>query len=176
MATSDDPDAYSGSGTTMITADRYYTLVVKPTVEQFKKDNSDLRLALLASMVSLHTVDYVMQNRAGSDPTRGDELVKKFYADNADHFHFSVVRGFALASKHCQLSNKSLPGFHSGEHRRVAAGRAGEMECGVTPLGEPGGIEVLWKGEGVNLSVALDSTLALFESTFPEISSGGSSS
>jgi hypothetical protein len=174
MAASEDPDTFSGSGTTMITADRYYTLVVKPTVEDFKKDNRDLRLALLASMVSLHTVDYVMQNRAGGDPDRGDDLVRKFNNDNANHFHFSVVRGFALASKHCQLK-KSLSGFHSGKHRSVAAGRAGEMEAGVTP-NEPGGIQVLWNGEGVYLSVALDGALALFESAFPEIGSGGTSS
>ena len=129
----------------MITADRYYMLVVKPTVEEFKKDHRNLRLALLAAMVTLHTVEYVMQNRAG-DPCEGDDLVRKFSADNANHFHFSVVRGFALASKHCRL--RSLTGFHSGEHRSVAAGRAGEMEAGVTPLNEPGGIQVLWKGEG----------------------------
>jgi hypothetical protein len=145
-----------------------------PTVDEFKKDNRNLRLALLAAMVTLHTVEYVMQNRA-DDPVQGDDLVRKFSADNADHFHFSVVRGFALASKHCRLWKKSLSGFHSGEHRSVAAGRVGEMEAGVTPLNEPGGIQVLWNEKGVYLSVALDGTLALFESTFPEIGSGGAS-
>jgi hypothetical protein len=173
MAASESSDTFSGSGTTMITAHRYYTCVVEPTVEEFKKYNRDLRLALLAAMVTLHTVEYVMQNRAG-DPGLGDDLVKEFSKKNADHFHFSVVRGFALASKHCRLT--SLSGFHSGEHRSVAAGRVGEMEAGVTPLNEPGGIQVLWNEKGVYLSVALDGTLALFESTFPEIGSGGTSS
>jgi hypothetical protein len=61
LAATEDPDVVSFSATTMVTADRYFTVVVKPTVDAFLNANSDLRLAFLACMVTLHTVDYVMQ-------------------------------------------------------------------------------------------------------------------
>jgi hypothetical protein len=98
----------------VISAYDYYTKVAKPTVDEFRKRNKDLRLALLACMATLHVIDYVMQNRK-SDPLADDNLVRNFKQDKGrTHLSFRAVEAFALASKHCRLAKAltkvSIPG------------------------------------------------------------------
>jgi hypothetical protein len=81
---------------------------VKPTVDEFFSNNKDLHLAMLACTVTLHMIDYVAQNR-GSNPTDGDNQVRALKVKAKEKFDFQVVEGFALASKHCNLSSR--PGF-----------------------------------------------------------------
>jgi hypothetical protein len=152
----------------LISAYRYYTEIVKPTVDEFFKSNKDLRLAMLACTVTLHVIDYVAQNKA-SDANVGDSEVRALKAKAKAHFAFEVVEGFALASKHCSLSRR--PGFDSGKHMVAYPSFAGVAVLGATFLGDIiGGITVHWTERGyVNLTVALKATLEYLESEFPEL-------
>ena len=95
----------------MISAYDYYTNVVKPTVEEFLDKRADVRRAFLACMATLHTVDYVMQNRE-PDPKAADKLVDEFKRDSLQQSSaFEVVAAFALASKHCRLTRGERPTF-----------------------------------------------------------------
>ena len=152
----------------MISAYRYYAEIVKPTVDEFFSNNKDLHLAMLASTVTLHMIDYVAQNR-GSNPTDGDNQVRALKVKAKEKFDFQVVEGFALASKHCNLSSR--PGFDSGKHMVAYPSFAGVMRAGQTFLGDTiGGITVEWDERGyVNLTNALKATLEYLESEFPEL-------
>jgi hypothetical protein len=83
------------------------------------------------------------------------------------HFSFCVVRAFALASKHCQLTRPlARKGYHSGNYKVARPGFLGAsfMRDMV------GGVTIRWKGRGhVNLSKALTKTLEFYETEFPEI-------
>jgi hypothetical protein len=124
---------------------------------------------MIASALVLHVIDYVMQNRA-KEPKAGDGLVCDFTKQAAqDCFSFEVVRGFALASKHCNLSSR--PGFNSGEHMIATPAFAGVMGAGDTFVDDTvGGITVQWTDRGyVNLTTALQKTLEFYETEFPEL-------
>ena len=157
----------------MISARDYYDRVVIPTVGEFSSNNKDIRHALLACMATLHLVDYVMQNRE-LDPKKADGMVSEFYAAAAaadGNFAFCVVRGFALASKHCRLARGSLEGFHSGDHMIAYPAFAGVMRAGASFAGDTvGGITIHWKAQqSVNLTNALKETLQFYEAKFPEL-------
>jgi hypothetical protein len=120
----------------MISACDYYANVAKPTVDEFRKQNKDLRLALLACMASLHVIDYVMQNRT-SDPLVGDDLVRDFKQNKArTNLSFRAVEAFALASKHRRLAKGPNKGFHSGKHKTTYRSIAGEAMSGRTFMGD----------------------------------------
>ena len=153
----------------MIPPNIYYQAIVKPTVDEFRSKNHDIRLALLASMVTLHIVDYVMQNRASS-PKEGDEAVRDFNSRASEKpFAFQVVREFALASKHCQLLKP--PHRNSGDYKVSTPAFYGTAVFGRTFLNDAvGGVAVRWKKtQYVNLSTVLDATLKFYETEFPEI-------
>jgi hypothetical protein len=154
--------------TIVISAFRYYTEIVKPTVEEFFRNNKDLRLAMLACTVTLHVIDYVAQNKA-SNAREGQKEAEALKAKARTQFCFKVVEGFALASKHCSLS--SQPGFDSGKHMVAYPSFAGVAVAGATFLGdEIGGITVHWTELGyVNLTAALKATLEYLDSEFPEL-------
>jgi hypothetical protein len=164
-----DEDRRQDEETRMISPKEYYDVVVKPTVDEFQLKNDDIRLALLASMVTLHVVDYVMQHRASS-PKEGDKWVHDFNADAATKpFAFQVVREFALASKHCQLSK--APHRSADDHIVATPAFVAVMQLGRTFLGDTvGGVTIHWKdNQYVNLSQALTATLKFYEAEFPEI-------
>jgi hypothetical protein len=158
-------------GTAMITAHDYYENVAKATVTEFQKNNSDLRLALLASMAVLHVVDYVMQNRE-AEPKKAVRAMRQYIDTTSENnFSFLVVRDFALASKHCRLSDNRL---HSGKHITAYPSFTGVMRAGQSFLGDKiGGITIHWKEhEYVNLTIALQNVLKLFETDFHELTTG----
>jgi hypothetical protein len=95
----------------VISAAAYYYNIAKPTAEQFFLRNNDLRLAMLSCMSTLHIVDYVYQNRVEDSKMAWDKV--RQYTDNAIErcFAFKVVCGFALASKHCRLSQEAFRNF-----------------------------------------------------------------
>ena len=152
----------------MISARQYYVQIAKPTVDDFLRNNKDLRLAMLACAVTLHVVDYVGQNRA-NNVKDGDKTVKALKNKARQQFAFEVVEGFALASKHCNLSSR--PGFDSGEHMVAYHSFAGVMRAGESYLGDTiGGITVRWTKIGyANLTWALKETSKYFESEYPEL-------
>ena len=155
----------------MISAHDYYNRVVIPTAREFSSNNKDIRLALLACMATLHVVDYVMHNRDTNART-ADRKVSAFCEDaSGRNFPFCVIRGFALASKHCRLSQQSLEGFHSGGHMVAYPSFAGVMRCGASFMGDTvGGITVHWKAKQfVNLANALKETLQFYEVEFSEL-------
>jgi len=155
----------------MISARDYYDIVVTPTVGEFSSNNKDIRLALLACMATLHLVDYVMHNR-DADTTTAEGAVFAFCKEASErNFPFCVVRGFALASKHCRLSQQSLEGFHSGDHMIAYPAFAGVMRAGASFAGDTvGGITIHWKAQQfVNLTNALKETLQFYEAEFPEL-------
>ena len=155
----------------MISAHDYYKTVVIPNVSEFCSNNKDIRLALNASTTTLHVVDYVMQI-AEKNSTAADHKVSQFCdAAAGRNFSFCVVRGFALASKHCRLSKQSLEGFHSGEHMIAYPSFAGIMRCGASFIGGTvGGITIHWKAQQfVNFTNALKEVLQFFEAEFPEL-------
>lgn len=159
----------------MISAHDYYHQIARPTVDEFtgnRQSRGNLRLAMLACASTLHVIDYVMQNCA-SDAKEGDKLVKAYTREAEKRcFSFEVVRGFALASKHCTLSSKR--GFHSGRYKIatpyfVRHGRVGAMST-MFLSDKVGGITVRWTDRGhVNLTKALKKTLEFFEAEFPEL-------
>ena len=146
----------------MISARQYYDQITKPTVDEFLRSNKDLRLAMLACAATLHVVDYVGQNRA-NNVKDGDKKVKALKKKAREQFAFEVVEGFALASKHCNLSSR--PGFNSGEHMVAYPSFAGVMRAGESFLGDTiGGITVRWtKNRYVNLTWALKEGSSLFQ-------------
>jgi hypothetical protein len=156
----------------MLTARSYYENVARATVIEFQKNNSDLRLALLASIAVLHVVDYVMHNREPDDPKKAYQEVSQYVETSAKkNFAFRVVRGFALASKHCHRYGGD---FHSGMHMRAYPAFSGVMRAGQSFFGDTtGGITIQWKEhEWVNLSDALQKVLQIFEADFAELTQG----
>jgi hypothetical protein len=81
----------------MITAETYYRVIAKPTVEEFFQKNDDLRLGMLGCMATLHVIDYVYQNRV-RDPKAAEREAARFKETaRGEHFFFEVIEGFALA-------------------------------------------------------------------------------
>jgi hypothetical protein len=155
--------------TRVITPSYYYQEITKPTVDEFLMKNGDIRLAMLACQATLHVLDYIFQSRE-PDPKKADKLLGKFKKDIARKvFAFEVVEGFALASKHCTLSSK--PDFNSGRYMVAYPSFAGTMVAGQSFLGDTvGGITIRWTDHGhVNLTTALQATLAFYETEFPEL-------
>jgi hypothetical protein len=147
---------------------------VKPTVEEFFINNKDLRMAMLTYTVTHHVIDYVAQNKA-SNAKDGKKDADALQAKAVAQFHFEVIEGFALASKHCNLISR--PGFDSGKHMVAFPSFAGVARAGSTFCGDLiGGITVDWTKRGeperrgyVNLTAALKATLEYLESEFPEL-------
>jgi len=158
----------------LISAYRYYDEIVKPTVDEFFNNNKDLRLAMLACTVTLHVIDYIAQNKA-SNANVGDIEVIALKTKAKAHFAFEVVEGFALASKHCNLSKRT--GFDSEKYIVAFPSFAGVARAGSTFCDDLiGGITVDWTKRGepekrgyVNLTSALKETLEYLESEFPEL-------
>ncbi|MEG6510197.1 hypothetical protein V6C03_14600 [Methyloligella sp. 2.7D] len=157
----------------MIEANRYYEQIVKPTVEDFVKSNRDLRLGMLACMATFHVVDYVFQNRI-LDAKKADQEARRFCdkMQKQNNNAFEIVRGFALASKHCRLSRTdSLQGFDSGRTRPTYPSIAGVMRTGATYIGDTeGGLLVEWiDGRKYKLHRAIEKARQTLEHEFPEL-------
>jgi hypothetical protein len=147
----------------MISAYDYYTKVARPTADRFLAQNNDIGLGLLASMATLHVIDYVGQNRK-PNVRAANNLVNRLKARcrNRLGLRFQVLEGFALASKHCRLSNKNMKNFHSGNYTVAFPATAGVMRSGQSfILDTVGGITIRWKAhQYVNLPKALTETLS----------------
>ena len=152
----------------MMTAAQYVSLIVEPTLEEFRQNVDDLRRGMLASMAVLHVVDFVMQNREAT-PKAGDDAVAAFKKRMAGvQWGFDTVNLFALASKHGALRNPQ--GFDIGKHMVAAPAFADVMVIDGSFLGdEIGGITVeVEPTVYVNLLEALDATMALYRAEFSE--------
>jgi hypothetical protein len=152
----------------MITARSYYENVAKATVIEFQMNNSDLRLALLASIAVLHVVDYVMHNRE-PDPEKANKAVHQYNETTSEkNFAFCVVRGFALASKHCRRRGGD---FHSGKHMSAYPSFAGVMRAGQSFFGDKtGGITIQWKEhQWVNLRRPCRRSYRFWRLTLPNL-------
>lgn len=162
----------------MLTAADYYNRIARPTVEDFYRHNSDVRLAMLACMATLHVVDHVVQNRMAvttpAEARAADEQVMQLTSELTErHFPFEVVRAYGTASKHGQigLQRRFQPGFDSGRGYHAPPSFAGVMVAGVSFLGDTvGGITLRWTEHGhVNLTNTLRALLPILEQEFPEI-------
>ncbi|MCG6206441.1 hypothetical protein LPW26_17470 [Rhodopseudomonas sp. HC1] len=151
----------------------YYDQVVRPTVEEFFRNKSNRRLAMLASMSLLHVIDHIIQNEFPADKGKEAEgQIKRYVEDLAAHFvPFAVVRAFALASKHAVLRRKFQPGFTVLRATNRSPCFVGRAVVGRTFLGDTvGGITVQWTDHGyVNLTNALKATMKRLESDFPQL-------
>lgn len=153
----------------MISAFDYYQNIVRPTVEEFCQDNRNVRKGMLACMVTLHVVDYVMQNKANT-PKEGNTQIAAFKSEAREKsFALKVVEGFALASKHCNLTSRE--GFDSGSYHVAVQAFWGKIRFGHSYWnGKVGGITIKWSEHGrVNLTKALKSALLFLEDSFPEL-------
>ena len=148
----------------MMTAATYVSQVVEPTIEEFRQHRTDLRRGMLASMAVLHVVDFVMQNREAT-PEAGDKAVGAFKRRiEGSHVVFDTVNRFALASKHGALVRH--PDFDTDRHRLQTIG--GPLFA-FGFLGAQSELVVsLDDGTTINLLQALDGTMTLYRSEFPE--------
>lgn len=162
----------------MLSAADYYTLIVRPTADEFFRRNSDVRLAMLACMATVHVVDHVVQNRMSvttkAEAMAADEEVVRLTNDLADrHVCFAVVRAYGTASKHGKigLQRKFQPGFDSGRGIDCPPAFAGVMVAGLSFYGDSvGGITIRWTERGhINLTRALRELLPILEGEFPEL-------
>lgn len=104
----------------------YYAKIVKPTAQDFLANRDDIRWAMFACMTTLHVVDYVFQHRH-SDAKDADNAARAYKRQAIKRcFAFEVVCGFALASKHCRLSQDSLKDFDSKRYMVATPAFVGE--------------------------------------------------
>jgi hypothetical protein len=162
-----DHEVEEDCGVRMISAYDYYTNVVTPTLSEFFEHRADIRRALLASMTTLHIIDYVIQNRE-RDALAADELVKQFNKMcRKESRSFEVVEAFALASKHCRLARGNWVDFHSGAYVVRTGAFLDESRWKHYPWNDPGGVIVALNGEH-NLTTALLETLEFLRKKLSE--------
>lgn len=157
----------------MISAFDYWDRIAKPTVEEFLANRKDVRRGMLAAMVVLHAVDYVFQNRGRETNAKiNDKAVKDFKLRAAKtSFEFRVAQDFALAAKHCQLSQETKVGFHSGQYMVADSAFVGQMVPGRSFLGdEVGGVTIQIEDHRyANLVRSLKGAVAFLERELPEL-------
>lgn len=156
----------------MIAPFEYWNNIARPTVQDFFNDRNNVRLAMLACMAVLHTVDYLIQN-SEPDAKTANKQIKVFTDEAAQRSPaFRVVRDFALAAKHCRLTSHH-PGYQSDQFMIAAPSFAGEFMAGLTFVGDiTGGVTVqIGEHEYANLYETLHSVIAFLEAEFSELTS-----
>ncbi|MCJ2126449.1 hypothetical protein [Methylobacterium sp. J-077] len=163
----------------MLTAAYYYNHIVRPTVDEFCCNNSDVRLAMLACMATLHVVDHVVQNRMPVTTKKEAELadaeVIRITNDLAERcIFFAAVRAYGTASKHGRigLQRRFKPGFHTGSaYYAPPLPEEILVRTNVRFLHDnAGGIHLRWSEGGyINLTQSLSSLLPILETEFPEL-------
>lgn len=150
-------------------ADFYFCEIALPTLDEFLRDNSNVRLAFLSSISVIHTLDYIYENREVSYEVAKEKREKYVREQRRKDLHFDIVYDFANASKHCKL--RTDKGISSGSYRSQIPAIAGIMECGNSSLGDSiGGIFVDRRELSINLSYSLKHIMYIFISFFDELS------
>jgi hypothetical protein len=100
----------------MISAYDYYTKVARPTADRFLAQNNDIGLGLLASMATLHVIDYVGQNRK-PNVRAANNLVNRLKARCRNRLGSRFEALPAIEQKYEKLSFWKLHGCLSGNRR-----------------------------------------------------------
>ncbi len=115
----------------------YLLEIVAPTVRDASDDRRSRRKAYLACIAVYHLIDYLAVDAAeeGGTGRRRREAIEvrlKAHAETALH----VVRGVTNGVKHSVLERPHVIPFGPGQDYWRPPARAGEMECGVSQLGD----------------------------------------
>jgi hypothetical protein len=124
--------------------ERYLSEIVEPTVEDFQRQPSSVRVGFLACVAIDHSVDYLAfpADRAKWDGkehrSRRAELRRQFCEENK---HFHLASEAANAFKHVKtITKRSLEASQVYERPPAMAGR---MMAGLSMLGDTTGAVVV---------------------------------
>ena len=147
----------------------YYSLVVKPTADDFVNDNNSPRKAVLAVIVVHHFPEHIFASRY-NDVLDAEDAVKKYRVRYADKAWFKILDEVANAAKHGRRRNK----YDLSELWDTYPAMAGIAMTGATFVGDfKGGVAApltLQKDEPlVKLDQAVLSALGQYEADFEEL-------
>jgi hypothetical protein len=144
---------------TRMTPAKYVDEIVIPTVREFRDNPRSRRHAYLACMVTFHIKDYL--ERAGEK-----QITNKMQAGGSKSFN--LVRSICNGTKHGGPDRSDPIQFQPGSDYYRPSGRAGEMEAGVSEVGDPIGGRQIESGAGrFDLYRACKDTLTNFQRQFP---------
>jgi len=86
-----------------MTAVEYLSAIVEPTIAEFEADPTDRRRAILACLVTFHTVDYMTRPRGTG------QIRSEFGRQSND---FALIDRVAHAAKHVQSGNDAASEAH----------------------------------------------------------------
>ena len=121
---------------------RYLKDIVEPTVRDFEDQPTSVRHAFLACLATFHSVDYL------AFPAEPDKLRRQFRAESDD---FRIVDGVAHAFKHVATSKKPNKGVKAWHVISRPPAIAGELECGVSTVGDYTGGVTIWNNMDIDL-------------------------
>lgn len=138
----------------------FLTEIVLPTVREFESNRRSRRRAYLAVIVTFTLKDHLA--KAGE---RGIETTMRAAVGDA----FDLVRSVANGAKHLRTDGSHVIAFTAGEDYDRPPAWAGEMECGVSELGdETGGRRIGEPGNGArDLYVDTAAVLRAYVATYP---------
>jgi len=138
----------------------YYEDTVKPTVEEFLKNKTDLRKGRLAAIVLDHMRDY-RGNQLGKKPESLLEEIKQ------DCFDLVLIRDVCNASKHGILTGNSANNKNVKNARNLSKASDVKSENNAGIFGAPFGTSEALFGESNYVYMKLDSEITLNTMTKP---------
>lgn len=128
-----------------MTAARYVSQIVEPTITEAQNEPQSVRRAVLARLVTFHILDYVVSE---STKKNGGDLRRRFQKKSPA---FLEVDRVAHACKHVQTGHPKgrVKPMAAGDIISVPAAVSGAMESGLQPCGYAGGTGIV--GEHIDL-------------------------
>lgn len=100
----------------MLSANIFFNLIVKPTIEEYMASPLDIRRGLLSAIVLNQMTDYWAAENEITDV----KIHRAYLSENNSNFSF--VCDVADATKHAQLRNKLRPVHDSSQIKRTPGG------------------------------------------------------
>jgi hypothetical protein len=144
-----------------MTPAEYLAEILLPTAIEFRDERRSRRRAYLACIAAFHMKDYL--RRAGAKGV--EDAVREACISNGD---FDLVRDVCNGAKHLEATRFGLLPFRAGSDYERPPFRAGELECGISMVGDVlGGREVQTPRGRFDLFHAVRNVLLAYEKAFP---------
>jgi hypothetical protein len=143
----------------MMTPAEYVNDIVVPTAREFRDEPRSQRRAYLACMVIFHIKDHLQRAKA----RQVENAIRGATGDA-----FDVVRDVCNGTKHPFIDRNDPSRFVAGADWDRPPGRAGELECGVSQIGDPvGGREIAVGTDRADLYQCVKRVIGAFKANFP---------
>jgi hypothetical protein len=142
-----------------MTPAKYVDEIVIPTVREFRDNPRSRRHAYLACIVTFHVKDHLKN--------AGEKRIEKTMRAGGSK-SFDLVRSICNGTKHGTTNTSHPIPFQAGTDYDRPPGRAGEMEAGLSELGDPiGGRQIGSVADQLDMYRACKDALTNFQKNFP---------